>query len=116
MQTLSKREKLLDSLEFQRVYRLGRRVFTRGFTLFFLPNSKKVLRRLGITVTKEIGKANERNRIKRQVREVFRLNKGLLPSGDIVVKALRAAADTENKDLRKSLLEGFGRCNKDRSK
>lgn len=60
--------------------------------------------RLGIAVSRKVSKrAVVRNRIKRQIRESFRLNKNLLMGMDCVVVAKQAAALTENPALRTSL-------------
>jgi ribonuclease P protein component len=57
----------------------------------FLPTQLPT--RLGITVTRKIGNAVARNRIKRLVREVFRLNRTRLPEGlDLVWVAKQQAA------------------------
>lgn len=48
--------------------------------------------RLGITVTRRVGKAVTRNRIKRQVRECFRRRRRLLDELDVVVIARGGAA------------------------
>jgi ribonuclease P protein component len=54
--------------------RSGRRLSSKNFLLFVLKNENQ-LHRLGILVKKEIGPANYRNRIKRYLREFFRLHK-----------------------------------------
>lgn len=65
---------------------------------------REPITRLGITVTKKVGTAVTRNKIKRQVREFFRLNKARLPNGiDIHIIAKNSAATKESIDIRHSL-------------
>jgi len=52
----------------------GRRTTSRNFVVFIQKN-ENTLRRLGIVTKKEIGQATFRNRVKRYVREFFRLHK-----------------------------------------
>ena len=60
--------------------------------------------RLGITVTKKVGPAVVRNRLKRQVREFFRHNVGLWPPGlDLVFIARPEAAARSNPEIRVDL-------------
>ena len=70
-EALPKSRRLAKRPEFVKVYETGRKHFSRYAVLFFagndLPNS-----RIGITVTKKVGKANIRNRLKRWTREVYR--------------------------------------------
>ncbi|GAB6067082.1 hypothetical protein JCM13664_04000 [Methylothermus subterraneus] len=66
--------------------------------------------RLGLAVPKrKLKKAVERNRIKRLVRESFRLNQSNLPAVDIVVLAKSAAATAERSVLWQSLAEHWRR-------
>ena len=75
---LPKEARLAKRAEFLRVYEQGFRIEGRFMTVFLLPNDKG-LQRVGITATKKaIGKAHDRNRAKRLLRETFRLSKNEL--------------------------------------
>ena len=67
-------ERLADPREFKRVMKTGRKWVSKEFILFMKENGKG-FHRLGIVVSKEVGSATYRNRIKRVCREFFRLNK-----------------------------------------
>ncbi len=76
--SLPKEARLLKRAEFLRVYEQGARIEGRFMTVFILPGEKG-LHRVGITATKKaIGKAHDRNRAKRLLRESFRLSKAEL--------------------------------------
>jgi ribonuclease P protein component len=78
--SLPKEARLLKRAEFLRVYEQGRRIEGRFMTVFILP-SKRSMHRVGVTATKKaIGKAHERNRAKRLLRESFRLSRNELES------------------------------------
>ena len=92
------RLRLKQRREFLRVQRGGHKHHLRHFMVFVsrraaTPNEAPPPTRLGVTVTRKIGNAVARNRIKRLVRDVFRCNRASLPAGlDIVWVAKQQAA------------------------
>lgn len=89
---LGKEEKLLNSLEFKSALSRGSGPSTKHFKIFICPNSL-MRRRLGITASRKVGSAVQRNRVKRLLREFFRLNKTRLPHSSDILFIARAGAD-----------------------
>ena len=92
-QRLQPIERLRCPRAYRRVFQQGKKLLSPLFVLYVLPTSQPHSR-LGLAVSKRIGSAVVRNRVKRRLREVFRHHKELLdPHCDIVVVARSAAAD-----------------------
>jgi ribonuclease P protein component len=90
--SFGKEERIRQRADFLRISKEGTKYQTDHFQVSMCPNSQ-ALRRLGITVGKHVGTAVKRNRLKRLIREFFRLNKGALPaSSDFVITAKEGAA------------------------
>ena len=71
---------------FQRLYRTSGHA--NGFLVLYARKNRTATNRVGITVSKKLGKANVRNRVRRRLREVYRLNEDRFqPGWDIVVVA-----------------------------
>ena len=99
----SKKERIKEPQDFRRVMRLGRRHSSRNFKLF-IQESEKTCHRLGIVVKKETGPATFRNRMKRYIREFFRLNKHKIEgSYDIVLMIKRGCSFDRYQEAEKEL-------------
>ncbi len=84
----SRRGRLSRSAEFERVYRQGRSSANRHLVLYTFPNPSTERPRLGLSVSRKVGGAVERNRVKRLLREAFAGAEGSLNAGhDVVVVA-----------------------------
>jgi len=81
------KRKLSKTSEFKKVFSEGRRIEGKNLIIFILKNDYN-FNRPGIIIKKETGKAVVRNKIKRRLREAFRLiNKKLSPGYDIIMLA-----------------------------
>jgi len=94
--------------EFKLVYEKGRRIRGRGLTLFRLAQPSESESpapwRLGITVTRQAGGAVVRNRLRRTIREFFRIHQWELAEGwDMVVNAAPGLADTPGVEIHSEL-------------
>jgi ribonuclease P protein component len=104
--------RLRRSREFQRVARLGQRMTTEHFVVLLARRESETAAgrpRLGITVSRRVGSAVARNRVKRRVREWFRRSQSLLgPCVDLVVIARQGAARLAAREISQELSEVLG--------
>jgi ribonuclease P protein component len=101
--TTSTNFRLRKHADYQRVYKAGRKQFGRQMAYFFTlrdadaaARSETTGPRVGLTVPKALGKAVQRNRIKRRLREAVRAALPLLSSPvDVVLHPKRTVLDAE---------------------
>ena len=88
---------------FRRLY--GTSGHANGYLVLYARKNRTGANRVGITVSKKLGKAHIRNRVRRRLREVYRLNEAAFaPGWDIVVVARTRAIDCPFADLTKAYL------------
>lgn len=111
----TKAERLTKNKEFEKVFNEGE-VFKGTKIVFYVIANEYQYSRLGLVVSKKVGNAVQRNRIKRLLRESYRLNKHLLTTNvDIIALPRRTFTsnlkllDIENefKKLLKQINETF---------
>lgn len=114
---LTKQERIKKRAEYLRIQGSGRKLHTSSFVCYsVLPRSEsgapppvpnaEPRSRLGITVSRRVGGAVMRNRVKRLIREAYRRHKPAFPSGlEFVVIAKPEAARTRYAEVEQELCE-----------
>ena len=89
--------------EFKRLYYRGGSFVSREVVLYVLPN-RLHFNRLGITVSKKIGTAVTRNRIRRRIKEIYRLTENNIKEGyDLCFVARSRAVKADFESLQSSM-------------
>ncbi|PYR97284.1 MAG: ribonuclease P protein component [Acidobacteria bacterium] len=100
--------RLRKSAEFENTYTKGVRKASRSFVVFVLPNNLGYSR-FGLTTPRRLGRAHDRNKIRRRVREILRTSRRVLLTGvDIVVNPRGAALSRNFDELRLELMALLG--------
>jgi ribonuclease P protein component len=102
-----KKYKIRKNSEFRVVYKRGRSLANRLLVLYTFRNTKK-LNRTGVSVSKKVGKSVIRNRVRRLIKESYRLNNANLKQGyDLVFIARNSAKNRSFLEIQKAMLELF---------
>lgn len=87
---MKKEYRVKRSQDFDNIIRKKQSFANRQFVIYYQENKLDHMR-LGISVSKKLGKAHERNRLKRYVRESFKTRKDFLKNYDIIIIVRPAA-------------------------
>jgi ribonuclease P protein component len=97
-------EALKRNFEFKRVYRYGKNEAGPYVAVYCLRNGKEI-NRLGITTGSKLGKAVVRNRVRRRIREAYRLSEHRIKRGyDIVIVARGRSVTADYHRIEKDLI------------
>lgn len=103
--TLPKRGRLCQNKSFQAVYRAGKSYANKYLVLYVLPN-RTAKRQIGFAAGKRLGCAVVRNRLKRLLRESYRLHQSNLINGvDLVLVARQPLLEAGLVQVNKAFLE-----------
>ena len=95
---------LKENRDFSRAYSRGSKAINHCMVLYARKNNKGI-NRFGITVSSKLGKAVVRNRIRRRLREIYRLNESRFrPGYDIVAVARYRAVSAKYSELSESFM------------
>nr|WP_269669028.1 ribonuclease P protein component [Staphylococcus pasteuri] len=100
---VEKAYRIKKNSDFQKIYKKGKSVANRQFVVYTYDNSEQEHFRLGISVSKKIGNAVTRNRIKRAIRENFKVHKQDMILKDIIVIARHPAKNMSTLEIQGSL-------------
>ena len=95
--------------EFKRVYNRGKNAPSK-FAVVYCKRNGQNENRLGITVSTKIGGAVQRNRVRRRLKEIYRLNEqAICPGYDIVIVARQNSREAKWQELESSVLYLLGK-------
>lgn len=104
--------RLLRHVDFERVYKQGKRHFASHMTVFYRPRADGIEAsngiRLGFTVGRALGGAVDRNRMKRRLREAVRLQE-VVPNVavDVVINPKKSVRTTDFRNLQNEIRRAF---------
>jgi len=100
-------EALKKNIDFKRVFTKGKWLRGKYVVVYFLRN-KLALNNLGVAVSKKTGCSVERNRIKRLMRECYRLNESIIETGyNIVILWKSNQKDVTFMEIEKDIIDIF---------
>ncbi|WP_152446697.1 ribonuclease P protein component [Bacillus sp. THAF10] len=101
---MRKEQRIKKNTDFQHVFRKGKSMANRQFVVYAVKKEEQDTYRIGLSVSKKIGNAVMRNRIKRLIREAVHASKDKIPAGvDLVIIARKPTTEMSLEEITKSL-------------
>lgn len=98
---------LRNTRQFNQVYKKGKSIVNKHIVLYYVKNQTDE-NQVGFSISKKVGNAVTRNRVKRLMKEVYRLNEASLKNGfDFVFVARVRSKDASFKDIEKAMTSCF---------
>jgi ribonuclease P protein component len=108
---MNKKNRVKKNEEFQLIFKNGQSFANRQFVVYVLKKENQPNFRIGLSVSKKIGKAVTRNRVKRYIRQVFQELKEQIQTGyDFVIIARMPVAEMDYYQVKKSLIHVLKRA------
>ncbi len=101
---MKKRFRIKKEQDFKLVFKKGKSYANRQFVVYLRDHPEVSHLRLGISVSKRLGNAVQRNKIKRRIRAFFQHHKGDLKAKEYVVIARNPVSGMDYHQMEKSLL------------
>ncbi|QDP42027.1 ribonuclease P protein component [Radiobacillus deserti] len=102
---MKKAYRMKKNEEFQLVFKKGKSFANRQLVLYYLPKDNQEHFRIGLSVSKKVGNAVERNQIKRYIRQAFlELEDQVQPHYDLIIIARKPVLDMDFHQVKNSLM------------
>ena len=101
---MNKVNSLRKNEDFKKVYSTGKNYWNRNLILYILKNDEDY-NRVGYSITKKIGNSVVRNKVRRRMKEIYRLNVDKLETGyDLIIIPKKNVVDISYKELESAML------------
>lgn len=101
---MEKKYRIRKNMEFKNIYKVGKNYWNRNLILYVKNNGLNETR-VGYTITKKIGNAVTRNKIRRRMKEIYRSNFHNIKDGyDLIFIAKRSIVDISFEELEGSMI------------
>lgn len=106
----TKSQRLLTAADFKSVFDAPERKLHQSHLMAFISSNEAQMPRIGMAITKRrVPTAVARNRLKRQIREQFRLQSHQLQNKDVIFIVKNSISDLDNKELKNQINNIFNK-------